>query len=53
MEQLDVDEDVAIVLLEEGFYQSLEEIAYVPIDEMVAIEGFDVDIVEELRARAT
>jgi N utilization substance protein A len=51
MEQLDVDEDVAIVLLEEGF-TSLEEIAYVPIDEMVAIEGFDVDIVEELRARA-
>jgi N utilization substance protein A len=51
MEQLDVDEDVAIVLLEEGF-TSLEEIAYVPIDEMVAIEGFDIDIVEELRARA-
>ena len=47
MEQLDVDEDVAIVLLEEGF-TSLEEIAYVPIDEMVAIEGFDIDIVEEL-----
>jgi len=44
MEQLDVDEDVAIVLL--------EEIAYVPIDEMVAIEGFDIDIVEELRTRA-
>ena len=51
MEQLDVDEDVAIVLLEEGF-TSLEEIAYVPIDEMVAIEGFDIDIVEELRTRA-
>ena len=51
MEQLDVDEDVAIVLLEEGF-TSLEEIAYVPIDEMTAIEGFDLEIVEELRARA-
>ena len=51
MEQLDVDKDVAIVLLEEGF-TSLEEIAYVPIDEMVAIEGFDIDIVEELRTRA-
>ena len=51
MEQLDVDEDVAIVLLEEGF-TSLEDIAYVPIDEMVAIEGFDIDIVEELRTRA-
>jgi len=51
MEKLDVDEDVAIVLLEEGF-TSLEEIAYVPIDEMVAIEGFDIDIVEELRTRA-
>ncbi len=51
MEQLDVDEDVAVVLLEEGF-TSLEEIAYVPIDEMVAIEGFDIEIVEELRSRA-
>ena len=51
MEKLDVDEDVAIVLVEEGF-SSLEEIAYVPIDEMVSIEGFDQDIVEELRSRA-
>ena len=51
MEQLDVDEDVAIVLLEEGF-TTLDEIAYVPIDEMVAIEGFDLEIVEELRSRA-
>ena len=51
MQQLDVDEDVAVVLLEEGF-TSLEEIAYVPIDEMVAIEGFDLEIVEELRSRA-
>lgn len=51
MAQLDVDEDVAIVLVEEGF-TTLEEIAYVPIEEMNAIEGFDEDIVEELRTRA-
>ena len=51
MEQLDVDEDVAVVLLEEGF-TTLEEIAYVPLDEMLAIEGFDQEIVEELRSRA-
>ncbi len=51
MEQLDVDEDVAIVLVEEGF-TSLEEVAYVPIEEMISIEGFDQDIVEELRNRA-
>lgn len=51
MEQLDVDEDVAIVLVEEGF-TTLEEVAYVPIEEMIAIEGFDEDIVEELRNRA-
>jgi N utilization substance protein A len=51
MERLDVDEDVAIVLVEEGF-STLEEIAYVPIEEMIAIEGFDEDIVEELRNRA-
>ena len=51
MEQLDVDEDVAIVLVEEGF-TSLEEVAYVPIEEMIAIEGFDQEIVEELRNRA-
>lgn len=51
MEQLDVDEDVAIVLVEEGF-STLEEVAYVPVNEMIAIEGFDEDIVEELRNRA-
>ena len=51
MAKLDVDEDVAGVLVEEGF-TSLEEVAYVPIDEMLAIEGFDEDIVEELRSRA-
>lgn len=48
---LDVDEDVAFVLVEEGF-TTLEEIAYVPLEEMMGIEGFDQDIAEELRARA-
>ena len=51
MQALDVDEDVAVVLVEEGF-TSLEEVAYVPIEEMIAIDGFDEDIVEELRSRA-
>ncbi|MDA7687781.1 MAG: transcription termination factor NusA [Pseudomonadales bacterium] len=51
MKALDVDEDVALVLAEEGF-TSVEEVAYVPLEEMVAIEGFDQDIAEELRARA-
>jgi N utilization substance protein A len=51
MARLDVDEDVAIVLVEEGF-TTLEEVAYVPQEEMIAIEGFDEDIVEELRNRA-
>lgn len=51
MKALDVDEDVAVVLVEEGF-TSIEEVAYVPLEEMSAIEGFDEDIAEELRARA-
>jgi N utilization substance protein A len=51
MGALDVDEDVAVVLVEEGF-TSIEEVAYVPLEEMSAIEGFDEDIAEELRARA-
>lgn len=50
-EKLDVDEDVAMVLVEEGF-TSIEEVAYVPLEEMAGIEGFDEDIAEELRARA-
>lgn len=48
---MDVDEELARVLVEEGF-TSLEEIAYVPIDEMLSIEGFDEDLVKELRSRA-
>jgi N utilization substance protein A len=51
MGALDVDEDVAGVLIEEGF-GSLEEVAYVPLEEMLAIEGFDEEIVLELRNRA-
>ena len=51
MEVLSVDEDVAAVLVEEGF-TTVEEVAYVPKDEMVSIEGFDEEIVEELRNRA-
>ncbi len=51
MNDLDVDEDVAAVLVEEGF-TSLEEVAYVPKEEMMAIEGFDEDVVDELRRRA-
>ena len=51
MQRLDVDEEVAVLLAEEGF-TSLEEIAYVPVEEMLAIEGFDEDLVEALRLRA-
>lgn len=51
MVKLDVDEDVAQVLVEEGF-TSLEEVAYVPLSEMLEIEAFDEDTVNELRVRA-
>ncbi len=51
MEKLDVDEDVADVLVQEGF-STLEEVAYVPLNEMLEIEAFDEDTVNELRARA-
>jgi transcription termination/antitermination protein NusA len=51
MSALDVDEDIAGVLVEEGF-TTLEEVAYVPLEEMLAIDGFDEDVAEELRARA-
>ncbi len=50
-ESLQVDNDIASVLIEEGF-TSLEEIAYVPIQELLNIEGFDEDTVNELRSRA-
>ena len=51
MTDLDVDEDVATILAQEGF-TSLEEIAYVPASELLAIEEFNEGIVSELRARA-
>lgn len=51
IDQLDVDEDIAQILAEEGFI-SVEEIAYVPVSEMLDIEGFDEDLVNELRSRA-
>jgi N utilization substance protein A len=48
---LDLDEDFATLLVEEGF-TTLEEIAYVPMEEMLAIDGLDEDVVTELRNRA-
>ena len=51
MDKLEVDEEIAAILVAEGF-STVEEIAYVPVGELLAVEGFDEDIVEELRARA-
>ena len=51
VDELDVDEELAQILVDEGF-TSLEEIAYVPMEEMLEIDGFDEDIVNELRSRA-
>jgi transcription termination/antitermination protein NusA len=51
MQQLDVDEEVATILVQEGF-NNLEEIAYVPKQELLTVEGFDERLVEELRTRA-
>lgn len=51
VEKLDVDEELAAELVNEGF-TTLEEVAYVPLEEMLSIDGFDEDIVEELRRRA-
>ena len=51
MEKLDVDEEVADILVKEGF-STLEEVAYVPINEMLEIESFDETTVNELRSRA-
>ena len=50
-EKLDVDEEISVILVQEGF-SSIEEIVYVPNSELLAIEEFDEDIVEELRGRA-
>ena len=51
MEKLEVDQEISTILVQEGF-SSVEEVAYVPSVELLAVEGFDEDIVEELRARA-
>jgi N utilization substance protein A len=51
MEKLDVDEEVADILVQEGF-STLEEVAYVPLNEMLEIEAFDEGTVNELRSRA-
>jgi N utilization substance protein A len=51
MEKLDVDEEIANILIQEGF-SSLDEIAYVPVNELLEIEAFDEETVEELRTRA-
>ncbi|HEX6827719.1 MAG TPA: transcription termination factor NusA [Burkholderiales bacterium] len=51
MEKLDVDQEVADILIEEGF-TTLEEVAYVPLTEMLEIEAFDEETVNELRSRA-
>ena len=51
MSRLDVDEEVANILIEEGF-STLEEVAYVPLAEMLEIEAFDDETVNELRNRA-
>src|SRR3546814_14647130 len=47
----EVDEEIAGILVAEGF-STVEEVAYVPVGELLAVEGFDEDIVEELRSRA-
>ena len=51
MKQLDVDEDVATILVQEGF-STVEEVAYVPQAELISIEDFNEEIVKELRSRA-
>jgi N utilization substance protein A len=51
VDKLDVDEEVADILIAEGF-TSLEEVAYVPLQEMLEIESFDEDTINELRTRA-
>ncbi|MEQ6437519.1 transcription termination factor NusA [Comamonas sp. w2-DMI] len=51
MKNLDVDEEIANILIDEGF-ETLEEVAYVPLQEMLEIEAFDEETVNELRSRA-
>ncbi|MCF6317955.1 MAG: transcription termination factor NusA [Proteobacteria bacterium] len=51
MDKLDIDEDMSVLLVQEGF-SAIDEIAYVDENELLAVEGFDEDIVSELRQRA-
>ena len=51
MKQLDVDEDLASILAQEGF-STIEELAYVPVSELASIEAFDEELIKELRNRA-
>jgi len=51
VEKLQVDEEIAAILVREGF-SSVEEVAYVPAGELLSVDEFDEDLVEELRARA-
>ena len=51
MDQLDVDEEIAAILVQEGF-TGIEEVAYVPVSEMLQVEEFDADMVRELQSRA-
>ncbi len=51
VDELGVDEELAVVLVEEGF-STLDEVAYVPVEEMLGIDGFDEELVESLRASA-
>lgn len=51
IQHLDIEEDLAVLLVEEGF-TSLEELAYVPVDELLEIESLDEELVEALRSRA-
>ncbi len=51
MDKLDIEEEIAVILVEEGF-STLEEVAYVPVEEFLAIENFDEDLINELRDRA-
>jgi N utilization substance protein A len=51
MDKLDINDEIAEILVEEGF-TSIEEVAYVPLEELMGVDGFDEEIAEELRSRA-
>ena len=52
MQKLDVDEDIAIALVSEGF-TNIEEVAYIPFEELSVVDGFDEDVAAELQRRAS